>query len=273
MSVLTPGARTASTPLPLRFSLGRLNLVKYRNTPLVVSGSIRVNIYISGPQKVRNMPLVITPEVGIPLPFDVTAQEAEEFRERARAACETIKALIEAGAPMPEVTDGDTFAAHALFAAEKPINVAKTPPATILKLEALLNAYDYEFLDAKQKFTNFVTNRLLEETEDEDARIRLKALEMLGKRRGVNLFSDQMEITIRQKPTEEIEGRLNQLLARYMGEAVLVEAHEIDEIGSKNDPPSPLEIDLDAELGVEEPEDDTPRTDTDEPEPAEPTAT
>jgi hypothetical protein len=50
-------------------------------------------------------------------------------------------------------------------------------------------------------------------------------------------------------------------------------AHEIDEIGSKNDPPSPLEIDLDAELGVEEPEDDTPRTDTDEPEPAEPTAT
>ena len=81
MSVLTPGARTASTPLPLRFSLGRLNLVKYRNTPLVVSGSIRVNIYISGPQKVRNMPLVITPEVGIPLPFDVTAQEAEEDRK------------------------------------------------------------------------------------------------------------------------------------------------------------------------------------------------
>ena len=174
---------------------------------------------------------------------------------------------------MPEVTQEDTFAAHALFAAEKPINVAKTPPATILKLEALLNAYDYEFLDAKQKLTNFVTNRLLEETEDEDARIRLKALELLGKRRGVNLFSDQMEIPIRQKPTEEIEGRLNQLLARYMGEAIPVEAREIDETGSRNDPPSPLEIDLDAELGEEEPEDDTPRTDPEEPEAAEPTAT
>lgn len=219
------------------------------------------------------MPLVVTPEVGIPLPFDVTPQEAEEFRERAKAACETIKELIEAGAPMPDVTEEDTFAAHALFSAEKPISVAKTPPATILKLEALLNAYDYEFLDAKQKLTNFVTNRLLEETEDEDARIRLKALELLGKRRGVNLFSDQMEITIRQKPTEEIEGRLNQLLSRYMGEAIPVDAREIDETGSRNDPPSPLEIDLDAELGEEEPEDDTPRTDPEEPEAAEPTAT
>ena len=58
-----------------------------------------------------------------------------------------------------------------------------------------------------------------------------------------------------------------------MGEAIPVEAREIDETGSRNDPPSPLEIDLDAELGEEEPEDDTPRTDTEESEPAEPTAT
>lgn len=272
MNVLTPAAKIVSTPHPPSFFSQYDLTPSYRNTPLVVFGSIRVSIFISGPQKVRNMPLVITPEVGIPLPFDVTAQEAEEFRERARAACETIKELIEAGAPMPEVTEEDTFAAHALFAAEKPINVAKTPPATILKLEALLNAYDYEFLDAKQKLTNFVTNRLLEETEDEDARIRLKALELLGKRRGVNLFSEQMEITIRQKPTDEIEGRLNQLLARYMGEAIPVEAREVG-TGSNNDPLSPLEIDLDAELGAEEPEDETPRTDTEQSEPAEPTAT
>jgi hypothetical protein len=269
----TPVAKIVSTPHPPSFFQWGFDWRKYRNTPLVVSGSMRVNIFISGPQTVRNMPLIVTPEVGIPLPFDVTAQEAEEFRERAKAAFETIKELVDAGAPVPEVTDEDTFSAHALLSAEKPINVAKTPPATILKLEALLNAYDYEFLDAKKKLTNFVTNRLLEETEDEDARIRLKALELLGKRRGVNLFSDQMEITIRQKPTEEIEGKLNQLLSRYIGEAIPVDAVEIDTTGSKNDPPSPLEIDLDAELGKEEPEDDTPRTDPEESEPVEPTAT
>ena len=28
------------------------------------------------------MPIVVTPEVGIPLPFDVTPEEAEGFRER-----------------------------------------------------------------------------------------------------------------------------------------------------------------------------------------------
>jgi hypothetical protein len=96
---------------------------------------------------------------------------------------------------------------------------------------------------------------LLEETVDEDARVRLKALELLGKRRGVNLFSEQMEITIRQKPTEDLEGELTTLLEKYMGDAEIIE----------NEPP-PI-IDLDAELGPEPPPDDTADTSDTEDEP------
>lgn len=191
------------------------------------------------------MPLVITPEVGIPLPFDVTPEEVVEFRDRAKAACKTILELVEAGAEVPEPTEEDSFQAHALFAAEKPIKVSKTPPPIILKLEALLTSYDHEFLDAQRRIANFVTNRLIEETENEDAGKRLKALELLGKK--VGMFSDRLEVTVKQKPVEEIEAELSRLLEKYAGEAIPVEAVEVS-----NEPLSPSEIDLDAELGLTE---------------------
>jgi hypothetical protein len=193
------------------------------------------------------MPLIITPEIGIPLPIDVTPEEVEQFRERAKAACATLQELMDAGAEI-EITPDDSRQARELMAADKPFKVSKTTPGTILKLESLLTEYDHEFLGANRRIANYVTNRLLEETVDEDARVRLKALELLGKRRGVNLFSEQMEITIRQKPTEDLEGELATLLEKYMGDAEVVE----------NEPP-PI-IDLDAELGPEPPIDDTADT-------------
>ena len=189
------------------------------------------------------MPLTITPEVGIPLPFNVTPEEVKEFREKAKAAFNTVKKLIDSGAVIPNMNEDTSVQAHEAFATKK-LPVAKTPPAVVLKLEALLNEYDHEFLNANSRLANFVTNRLLEETENEDAGKRLKALELLGKRRGVNLFSEQYDVTIRQKPTEDIENRLNTILGRYMGDVETVE--EIKE------PPSPLESDLDKELNIDD---------------------
>lgn len=184
------------------------------------------------------MPLVITPEVGIPLPLDVTPEEVEQFRERAIAACATIKDIMDAGGEV-DLTDSDSATAHQIFAHQAPLKIGRTPPGAILKLEAMLSHYDHEFLGANRRIANYVTNRLLEETEDEDPKVRLKALELLGKRKGVNLFSDQMEITIKQKPTEDLETELTSLLEKYMGAADVVE----------NGAPQPL-VDLDAELAM-----------------------
>jgi HEAT repeat protein len=183
------------------------------------------------------MPLLITPEVGIPLPLDVTPEEVEQFRERAAAACKTIQELMDAGGEV-EVTDADSIVAHQMFASQRPLNVAKTPPGAILKLEAMLSHYDHEFLGANRRIANYVTNRLLEETEDEDPKVRLKALELLGKRKGVNLFSDQMEITVKQKSTTDLEGELATLLEKYMGNAEVIE----------NPAGTQSIIDIDAEL-------------------------
>ncbi len=40
------------------------------------------------------MPIVVTPEVGIPLPFDTTPEEIDDFREKAHALFETVQDLI-----------------------------------------------------------------------------------------------------------------------------------------------------------------------------------
>ena len=73
------------------------------------------------------------------------------------------------------------------------------------------------------------------------------------------MFSDRLEVTVKQKPVEDIEAELGRLLERYMGEAIPVEAKEIP-----NEVLSPDEIDLDAELGlVDEPEPEPDRDTTD----------
>jgi hypothetical protein len=180
--------------------------------------------------------------VGIPLPFDVTPEEVEGFRERAKAACETIRELIEAGAKVA-VSDENSTKAHQIATTEKFIP-SKTPAGTVLKLEALLTKYDHEFLEANRRIANLVTNKLLEEIENEDPKIRVKVLELLGKRKGVNLFADHIEVTVKQKPLNEIEQELGTLLERYMGPVTVIDSETEKEIKK-------LEIDLDAELGPE----------------------
>jgi hypothetical protein len=203
------------------------------------------------------MPIVITPEVGIPLPFDVTPEEAEGFRERAKAACESILDLINSGADV-EVSEEDSIVAHQIIASEKFVP-AKIAPGAILKLEALLDHYDHEFLEANRKIQNLVTNKLLEETENEDPKVRLKALELLGKRKGVQLFTDQLEVTVKQKPMEEIEKELGSLLERYMGPVEQAVKNDIQDV-EVSEVIDLENIDLDAELGLKKEE-------TGEPEP------
>ena len=200
------------------------------------------------------MSLTITPDTDTPTPFDDDPDIVEDNRRSVDIAFNTIEALIAAGALMPEVTDEDSRKAHEIMATGKALNVSRASPGTVIKLEAMLTEYDHEFLNATKRFENYITNKILLETGDEDPKVRLKALELLGKRRGVNLFSDQLEVTIKSKPSEEIEERLNRVLGQYLDKQADIE--DVEELDL-------LSIDLDKEFGLNV---DTPRTDPSEPE-------
>lgn len=190
------------------------------------------------------MPLIITPEVGIPLPINTTPEEIEDFRERARALCNTVQELIRNGGET-EITLEDEEEARELFTEQKRLKPKKVTPGTVLKLEALLSSYDHELLNAATRLRTFVTNRLIEETEGEKAGDRLRALELLGKIAEVGLFAEKLNVEVKYKNSSDVEAEILKKLEGYI-DAEVVETKE-----------KPLlDIDLDEELGLNSEEND-----------------
>lgn len=182
------------------------------------------------------------------MPFDTTPEEIEDFREKAHALFETVQDLVLQGAKV-EITDEDKAKSHQIAAEQKLPPVKNLTPGTIINLEAILSEWDQEVLDVNRRLRNYVTNKLLMESVDEDPRQRMKALENLGKISNVGLFSEKLEINVTHRSVDDIEKELAKTLEMYMGEAVEVEPTELDTVKSIGD------IDLDEELGDTEPKD------------------
>jgi hypothetical protein len=192
------------------------------------------------------MPIIATPEVGIPLPFDTSPEEIDDFRQKAHALFLTIEELHKRGLPV-EVTESDKKEAHAAFATSK---IPKTAtPGAIVHLESILTEWDQEVLDVSRRLRNYVTNKLLLETADPDSKVRLRALELLGKVSSVGLFSERIDVNVTHRSINDIEAELKKTLELYGGP--VIDVQEVEEISK---PKAVAEIDLDAELGT--PKDD-----------------
>ena len=70
--------------------------------------------------------------------------------------------------------------------------------------------------------------KIVKETEHPDARIRLKALELLGKVTEVALFTERVEVNQKEISNEELEKRIREKLSKYMGKVDVVEVDEIE---------------------------------------------
>ena len=195
------------------------------------------------------MPITIEPESGIPFPFDTTPEEIEQFRERAKAAVETIKEIIHLGGEV-EINEDDRAQARSVVSGNTPLKISEKNAGTLTHLEAILSEYDKELLNSSTRLRSYVTNKLLLETIDEDARIRIKALELLGKVTTVGLFSDRVDINVKHRSVEEIDGELNQILEKYLGPAEVVQDTE-DELDKVIKERSLLEM-SDEEIGLSE---------------------
>jgi len=187
------------------------------------------------------MPIVVTPETNIPLPLDTTPEELIEYRDRAKAAVETIKALIEAGGEV-EITDEDRYSARASLAG-RPLKIKESNAGALLHLEAILSEYDRDLLNASTRLRSYITNKLLIETIDPDPKVRLKALELLGKTANVGAFSERLEVNVNHRTVDQIDIELGQLLEKYMGNVEEVRPKTADELETL------LDMD-DDELGI-----------------------
>ena len=63
---------------------------------------------------------------------------------------------------------------------------------------------------------HLVTNKLLLESENPDPRIRLRAIELLGKISDVSLFAEKTEVTVTHQTTDELRAILRQKLEKIV---------------------------------------------------------
>lgn len=92
----------------------------------------------------------------------------------------------------------------------------KTPEA-VRHITGMLTAYDWEFIEQAKELRGYTVAKLVEETQNPNANIRLKALGLLGKVTEVGLFTDKIEIKKAEMSDDEIEQRIKDKLAKFMG--------------------------------------------------------
>jgi len=91
------------------------------------------------------------------------------------------------------------------------LTLLKTPES-VRHLVTLLSAYDWEFVEQAKQMRGMAVAKIIEETNHPDARIRLKAIEMLGRVTEVALFTDRLEVKKADMTDAEIDKKLQDKL-------------------------------------------------------------
>ena len=110
--------------------------------------------------------------------------------------------------------------------AQRTALVSIKTPAAVQHLVGMLTAYDWEFVERAKELRSYTVSKIIEETTHPDARIRLKALQMLGNVTEVALFTERVEVKKTQMSDVELETRIKDKLNRFMGVIDVVDVAE-----------------------------------------------
>ena len=195
--------------------------------------------------------ILVTPELDVPLPFSLTAEEAKDLHAKAQAAFNTVEFLTANGMQVPAVTDADKKEARAQFF-EAPTAGKELSTAAAIILKGMLDEYDVEVVRNAAQVRNYVKMRLLMLTGSDKESTQLKALELLGKMSDVGAFAERLEVNVTHRTTEELQAELASKLSSYMDDIIDVESKQLQPSEERylNGAPAVQVIDLDEELGL-----------------------
>lgn len=198
------------------------------------------------------MQLQIEPDLAIPFPQDDVV--FANFREKALAACNSAEFLGLDLEPTEEERATAEQAVYQLAENEDKANKtlvkqsAKYTPATYKEVKSILDEYSIRVVDNALQIRLLVTNKLLIESQNEDPKIRIRALELLGKITDVGLFTEKSEVTVNHRSTEDLVNSIRSKIQRLMHPKDVEDAKVIEVNGET--------VDLDQELGLEAPKTD-----------------
>lgn len=102
-------------------------------------------------------------------------------------------------------------------------------PEEIRSAVGMVTAYQWKFVEQAESLRSMAVSHIVKEIQHPDARIRLKALEMLGKVTEVALFTDRIAVKSEEVTDEELDARIKEKLGRYMGAVDVVDVEELPE--------------------------------------------
>lgn len=189
------------------------------------------------------------PELGVAIPEELPPMD---LKQRTDAASETAKKLADHGVDLEPTKEDEDIAAKLVTAyADNPDNTSKKvttkraatlTPASLVLTNNILQEFGHSVVESALQVRHLVTNKLIDETENPDPRVRIRALELLGKISDVGLFAEKSEVTITHQSTDDLRAKLREKLQKLStSEERIQEAIVIDgEV-----------LDVDAELGLE----------------------
>lgn len=101
--------------------------------------------------------------------------------------------------------------------------------SALAHLDAMLTAYDWDFVTKAKEIRNYTVGKLLEIAESGSERGKLKSLELLGKVTEIGLFTHRLEITTKSLDDNTLEAVLREKLQKYASTEV-----SFREVGSDN---------------------------------------
>ena len=170
-----------------------------------------------------DMTIKLEPEIGVPL-FD--DDPAVDLTVRARAATTTALELAEHGLELkPNKEDQDVASKLAIAYADDPEKTSKKAtskrlaqltPASLVLTGNILTEFGQSVVESATSVRHLVTNKLILETDNPDPKVRIRALELLGKISDVGLFSEKSEVTVTHQSTDDLKAKLRKKLEKIV---------------------------------------------------------
>lgn len=196
------------------------------------------------------MSILVEPELGVAIPDE---SPFVDLSQRTDAASETAKELADHGLDVEPTKEDKDIAAKLVTAyADDPEatskkvtdkKIATLTPASLILTNNILQEFGQSVVKSSLHIRHLVTNKLLLETENPDPRVRMRALELLGKISDVGLFAEKSEVTITHQSTDDLRAKLREKLQKLstpeekIQDAVIIDGETFD---------------VDAELGLKE---------------------
>ena len=169
------------------------------------------------------MTITVEPELGIEFSPNLPPVD---LKTRTEYAAKSAKELEKHGLDLkPTKEDKDVAAKLTVAYADDPEATSKKvttkkaaalTPASLVLTNNILKEFGQSVVESATHIRHLVTNKLLLETENPDPKVRIRALELLGKMSDVSLFAEKSEVTVTHQSTDDLREKLRAKLNKLV---------------------------------------------------------